>query len=60
MPKFTIFATEEVLYMKEVEADSSDSLKTMIDKGEIDFDFGDVVELNYFQITEIEESKRYG
>jgi len=60
MPKFTIFATEEVLYMKEVDADNSETLKTMIDKGEIDFDFCDVVDGSHFQITEIEESKRYG
>jgi len=59
MPKFYAFASEVVYYMKEVEGESVDQIKKMIYDGEIDFDYGDVTDGHDFQITEIEEIKRY-
>lgn len=59
MTKYYAFASEVIYYMKEVEADSPEQVREMIYDGEIDFDYGDVTSGHDFQITEIEEEKRY-
>ena len=59
MPKFYIFASEKVYYMKEMEAESEQQIRDMIYSGEIDFDYGDITDGGNFEINEIEEVKRY-
>ena len=59
MTKYYAFASEVIYYMKEVEGDSPEQVREMILDGEIDFDYGDVTDGHDFQITEIEEEKRY-
>lgn len=59
MPKYFIFASETVYYMKEAEAESEKQIRDMIYNGEIDFDYGDITDGGNFEISEIEEAKRY-
>jgi len=59
MPKYYAFASEVVYYMKEVDAESPEQVREMVFNGEIDFDYGDIKDGHDFQITEIEEIKRY-
>lgn len=55
MPKFIVFASERVYYMKEVEAESADQIRDMIYDGEVDFDYGDITDGGDFTIGDIEE-----
>jgi len=55
MPKFMVFASEIVWYMKEVEAENEDQVREMVFSGDIDFDYGDITDGDNFQITEISE-----
>lgn len=57
MPKFSIYASETVYYMKDVEADDEEQVKEMIFKGEIDFDYGDITDGANFNVDEIMESQ---
>ena len=59
MPKFMVFATEVVKYMKEVKADSIDQVEKMIGNGEVDFDYGDITDGWDFEVSHIDEEKRY-
>lgn len=59
MPKFIVFASEQVYYVKEVEAESEEQVKEMIFSGEVDFDYGDITDGSNFHVGEIEEVKRY-
>lgn len=59
MPKYLVFASEKVYYMKEVEADSEDHVRKMIFDGEIDFEYGDITDGHNFSVDEIEEEKNY-
>jgi hypothetical protein len=59
MPKFMVFASEVVWYMKEVEAENEDQIREMVFSGDIDFDYGDITDGDNFQITEISEAKHY-
>ena len=57
MPKFMVHASEEVYYMKEVEAeDYSHAIEVF---GE-SVDYGDIADGNGFTIEQVEEIKRYG
>jgi hypothetical protein len=60
MPRYYVFAKETVYYMKEIEAESSNQIIKMVYDGKIDFDYGDITDGHDFQLTEIEEIKRYG
>lgn len=59
MPKYIIQASETVYYWKEVEADSEEHAREMVFHGEVDFDYGDITDGDYFQIEDIAEEKRY-
>lgn len=59
MPKYYVYASETIFYMKEIEAESEDQARQMIETHEIDFDYGDVNHGLNFRIHEIEEEKRY-
>ena len=59
MPKFIVCATEVVKYAKEVEAKDENQVREMVFNGEIDFNYGDIVDGWDFDIREIEEAKRY-
>jgi hypothetical protein len=59
MPKFIVCATEVVKYAKEVEAKDEGQVREMVFNGEIDFNYGDIVDGWDFDISEIEEAKRY-
>lgn len=60
MAKYYVFASEQVYYMKKVEADSVDQVNQMIFDGRVSFDYGDITDGSNFTIDEIEEEKRYG
>ena len=57
MPKFAVYASETVYYMKDVEADDEEQVKKMIFNGEIDFDYGDITDGANFNVDEILEEK---
>lgn len=57
MPKFAVYASETVYYMKDVEADDEEQVKKMIFNGEIDFDYGDIADGANFNVDEIVEDK---
>ena len=59
MPKFVVRASETVYYWKEVEAESEEQVRDLIFSGDVDFDYGDITEGDYFEILDIEEEKRY-
>ena len=59
MPKYVIRASETVYYWKEVEADSEEQVRDLIFSGDVDFDYGDITDGDYFQIEDIAEEKRY-
>ena len=51
--KYTIYASETVYYMKEVEAESEEQARELVFQGEIDFDYGDITDGANFNIDEI-------
>lgn len=59
MPKYFVNACETVHYLKEIEADSEDHAKYLIQSHDIEFDYGDIEYGLNFEIIDIEEEKRY-
>ena len=59
MPKYVITASETVYYWKEVDAESYEQVEEMISKGEVEFEYGDITDEDHFQISSIDEEKRY-
>jgi hypothetical protein len=55
MKTFRVYAREEVYYLKDVEAESMDELRTMIGHGDIYFSGSEIVDGSNFQIDGIEE-----
>lgn len=51
--KYTVYASETIYYMKEVDAESEEQVKEMIFNGELDFDYGDVSDGANFNVDEI-------
>jgi hypothetical protein len=51
--KYTIYASETVYYMKEVEAESEEQARELVFQGEIDFYYGDITDGANFNIDEI-------
>lgn len=55
MKKYTIYASETVYYMKEVEAESEKQARDMVFDGEIAFDLEDIYDGRDFEVRDIEE-----
>ena len=51
--KYTVYASETIYYMKEVEAESEEQIQDLIFKGAIDFDYGDVSDGANFNVDDI-------
>jgi hypothetical protein len=56
---YKVFAQEVVYYMKDVEAESEDEIRKMVFDGELSFDFTDCCDAFDFELTAVEEVKRY-
>ena len=50
MPKFLVYASEKVFYTKIVEAPDRETLKQMIEDGDIEFENKDIVDGEDFEI----------
>jgi hypothetical protein len=50
MPKFLVYASEKVFYTKVVEVVDKETLKQMIEDGDIDFNNDDITDGEYFTI----------
>ena len=57
MPKFMVYASEEVYYMKEVEAENYAHAIEVFGES---VNYGDIADGSGFTIEQVEESKRYG
>ena len=55
MKKYRIHANEIVYYMKDVESESEEELRSLIQSGDVMFDNEDIVDGGDFELVNIEE-----
>ena len=57
MKKYIVYASEIVYYMKNVESENEEELRSLIQSGDVMFDNEDIVDGRDFELVEIEEIK---
>jgi hypothetical protein len=57
MKKYQIYASEIVYYMKDIESESEEELRSLIQSGDVMFDSKDIVDGGDFELINIEEIK---
>jgi hypothetical protein len=57
MKKYRVYASEIVCYMKNVESENEEELKSLIQSGDVMFDNEDIVDGGDFELVNIEEIK---
>jgi hypothetical protein len=55
MKKYIVYANEIVYYMKNVESENEEELRSLIQSGDVVFDNEDIVDARDFELVEIEE-----
>ena len=55
MKKYIVFASEIVYYMKNVESENEEELRSLIQSGDVMFDKEDIVDGRDFELVDIEE-----
>ena len=55
MKKYIVYASEIVYYMKNVESENEEELRSLIQSGDVMFDNEDIVDGRDFELVEIEE-----
>ena len=55
MKKYRVYASEIVYYMKNVESENEEELRSLIQSGDVMFDNEDIVDGRDFELVEIEE-----
>ena len=57
MKKYRVTASEIVYYMKNVESENEEELRSLIQSGDVMFDNEDIVDGGDFELVDIEEIK---
>jgi hypothetical protein len=57
MKKYRVYASEIVYYMKNVESENEEKLRSLIQFGDVMFDKEDIVDGGDFELVNIEEIK---
>ena len=55
MKKYRVYASEIVYYMKNVESENEEELRSLIQSGDVMFDNEDIVDGGDFKLVDIEE-----
>ena len=55
MKKYRVYASEIVYYMKNVESENEEELRSLIQSGDVMFDNEDIVDGGDFELIDIEE-----
>ena len=55
MKKYIVYASEIVYYMKNVESENEEELRSLIQSGDVMFDKEDIVDGGDFELIDIEE-----
>ena len=55
MKKYRVYASEIVYYMKNVESENEEELRSLIQSGDVMFDEEDIVDGRDFELINIEE-----
>ena len=55
MKKYRVYASEIVYYMKNVESENEEELRSLIQSGDVMFDNEDIVDGGDFELVNIEE-----
>ena len=55
MKKYIVYASEIVYYMKNVESENEEELRSLIQSGDVMFDNEDIVDGGDFELINIEE-----
>ena len=55
MKKYRVYASEIVYYMKNVESENEEELRSLIQSGDVMFDSEDIVDGGDFELIDIEE-----
>jgi hypothetical protein len=55
MKKYRVYASEIVYYMKNVEFENEEELRSLIQSGDVMFDNEDIVDGGDFELVDIEE-----
>ena len=55
MKKYRVYASEIVYYMKNVESENEEELRSLIQSGDVMFDKEDIVDGRDFELVDIEE-----
>ena len=55
MKKYRVYASEIVYYMKNVESENEEELRSLIQSGDVMFDKEDIVDGRDFELIDIEE-----
>jgi hypothetical protein len=58
MKKYRIYASEIVYYMKDIESESEEELRSLIQSGDVMFDGEDIVDGGDFELIDIKEIKQ--
>ena len=55
MKKYRVYASEIIYYMKNVESENEEELRSLIQSGDVMFDNEDIVDGGDFELVNIEE-----